>query len=30
VVVLGLGVERDAQAELDLPAVHADLFDDQA
>jgi hypothetical protein len=30
VAVLRLRVERDPQAQLDLPAVHADLFDDQA
>ena len=30
VVVLGRGVERDAEAQLDLPAVDADLLDDQA
>jgi len=30
VVVLGCGVERDAEAEFDLPAVHADLLDGQA
>jgi len=26
VVLAGRGVERDAQAKLDLPAVDADLF----
>jgi hypothetical protein len=30
VVVLGSGVERDAQAWLDLPGTDADLFDYEA
>jgi hypothetical protein len=30
VVVLGVRVERDPEAQLDLPSVHADLFDYEA